>query len=398
MSTPSTPAALPDPPERRGSGPGAIRPGVLVLIGVLAAGLAVLGWVLAPGWVSPPIAPDSPLAQVVADEASRRAAVSATRTALVTGLLGVVALLALWINNATARAALTNAEVAVSNSRVAVETLRVGERGHLTDRYAKAIEQLGDDKLAVRLGGIYGLQQYAEDSNRPGDQQTVVEVLSTFIRDKLDGVGGSDPEKGGPRTPEADVLAAVSVLAQLPPREGVVRAYIPGALFHSINISGARLAGGNLSGVRMETVQIRSADLSGINLDGADLGNASLTRCNLTGASLLGTIFREGFLSYSKLHDAHLEGADLGTAKFEETELHGAHLTGADLGNADLSWAILPGADLRDTYLFRTNFEGAVLDGVDFAGARDLVDGQLTAKQIAVAKNLPDGLTPKPEE
>jgi hypothetical protein len=351
---------VPDPPERRGagSGPGAIHPGVLVLIGVLAVGLAVVGWVLAPGWVSPPIAPDSPLAQVVADEASRPA-ISATRTALVTGLLGIGALLALWINNATARAALTNAEAAVSNSRIAVGTLRVAERGHLTDRYAKAIEQLGDDKLAVRLGGIYGLQQYAEDSRRDGDQHTVVEVLSAFIRDKLDGFGGSDPGRRG--TPEADVLAAVGVLAQLPPREGVVRAYIPGALFHSVDISGARLVGGNLSGVRMDTVQVHSGDLTGINLDDANFDNASLTRCNLTGASLRRTILREGFLSYSKLHDADLEDADLGTVRFKETELHRANLRGADLGCADLRWAILPGADLRDAYLIDAKFEGAVL-------------------------------------
>jgi pentapeptide repeat protein len=326
---------LPDPPERRGSssGSGAIHPSVLILIGVLAVGLAVLGWVLAPGWVSPPIAPESPLAQVVADEASRRAAVSATRAALVTGLLGVGALLALWINNATARAALTNAraaltnaEVAVTNSRVAVETLRVAERGHLTDRYAKAIEQLGDDKLAVRLGGIYGLQQYAEDSDRPGDQRTVVEVLSAFIRDKLAGVGGSD---GTHEPPGADVLAAVSVLAQLPPREGIARAYFPGALFHSVGIRGARLTGGNLSGVRMDAVGIRSADMSNINLDGANFDNASLTRCDLTGASLRGTIFRTGQLSYSKLHDADLEGADLGTVTCEETEFNRANLRNA---------------------------------------------------------------------
>ena len=404
MLTPST-SALPAA-ERRGSGsgPGAIYPGVLVLIGVLAVGLAILGWVLAPGWVSPPIAPDSPLAQVVvADEASRRAAVSATRGALVTGLLGVGALLALWINNATARAALTNAraaltnaEVAVSNSGVAVETLRVAERGHLTDRYAKAIEQLGDDKLAVRLGGIYGLQQYAEDSDRPGDQRTVVEVLSAFIRDKLAGFGGSDPGKGG--IPGADVIAAVSVLAQLPPREGVARAYFPGALFHSVGISGARLAGGNLSGVQMDTVGVRCADLSNINLDGANFHNASLNRCDLTGASLRGTIFRTGQLSYSKLHDADLEGADLGTVTCEETEFNRAVLRNADLGNADLSWAVLTGADLRGARLSGAKFGGAVLDGADFAGARNLVDGQLTAKQIAVAKNLPPGLEPKPEE
>jgi hypothetical protein len=53
--------------------------------------------------------------------------------------------------------------------------------------------------------------------DRPGAQRTVVEVLSAFIRDKLDGADGSDPEKGGPRTPEADVLAAVSILVRRRP-------------------------------------------------------------------------------------------------------------------------------------------------------------------------------------
>lgn len=47
--------------------------------------------------------------------------------------------------------------------------------------------------------------------------------------------------------------------------------------------------------------------------------------------------------------------------------------------------------------LFGAKFEGAVLDGADFAGARNLVDGQLTAKQIAVAKNLPSGLKSEEE-
>ena len=303
----------------------------------------------------------------------------------------------MWINNATARVALTNAEVAVTNSRVAVETLRVAERGHLTDRYAKAIEQLGDYNDAVRLGGIYGLQQYAEDSTRPGDQRTVVEVLSAFIRDKLAGVGGSD---GTHELPGADALAAMSVLAQLPVREGVVRAYIPGALFHSVNISGARLEGGDLSGVRMDkTAGIRSADLSNINLDGANFDNASLTRCDLTGASLRGTIFRTGELSDLKLHDADLEGAlQSGTVTGEETEFNRANLRGADLGKRGPELGRPDRGGSARHAPARCQVPGAVLDDANFTGARDLVDGQLTAKQIAVAKNLPPTLKPKPEE
>src|SRR5215472_1121211 len=34
-------------------------------------------------------------------------------------------------------------------------TLRLNRRGQLTERFSKAIEQLGSEALAVRLGGIY---------------------------------------------------------------------------------------------------------------------------------------------------------------------------------------------------------------------------------------------------
>ena len=51
----------------------------------------------------------------------------------------------------------------------------------MTDRYTKAIEQLGSDKLDVRIGGIYALERIARDS--PRDHPTVMEVLSAFIRD-----------------------------------------------------------------------------------------------------------------------------------------------------------------------------------------------------------------------
>jgi hypothetical protein len=33
----------------------------------------------------------------------------------------------------------------------------------VTDRYTKAIEQLGSDRLDVRIGGIYALERVARD-------------------------------------------------------------------------------------------------------------------------------------------------------------------------------------------------------------------------------------------
>jgi len=51
----------------------------------------------------------------------------------------------------------------------------------VTDRYTKAIEQLGSDKRDVRIGGIYALERVARDS--PRDHPTVIEVLAAFIRE-----------------------------------------------------------------------------------------------------------------------------------------------------------------------------------------------------------------------
>ena len=60
-------------------------------------------------------------------------------------------------------------------------TFELTEQGQVTDRYTKAIEQLGSDKLDVRIGGIYALERIARDSAR--DHPTVMEVLTAFIRE-----------------------------------------------------------------------------------------------------------------------------------------------------------------------------------------------------------------------
>ena len=58
---------------------------------------------------------------------------------------------------------------------------RLSREGQVTDRYTKAIEQLGSDKLDVRIGGIYALERVARDSRR--DHPTVMEVLAAFVRE-----------------------------------------------------------------------------------------------------------------------------------------------------------------------------------------------------------------------
>jgi hypothetical protein len=94
---------------------------------------------------------------------ARLQAASGFRTAFVAGLAGLAAL---------------------GSLAMATRTYRLSQQGQITDRYTKAIEQLGSDKLDVRLGGIYALERLAIDSAR--DHPTVVEVLSAFVREHSD--------------------------------------------------------------------------------------------------------------------------------------------------------------------------------------------------------------------
>jgi hypothetical protein len=43
-------------------------------------------------------------------------------------------------------------------------TFTLSREGQVTDRYTKAIDQLGSGKLDVRIGGIYALERIARDS------------------------------------------------------------------------------------------------------------------------------------------------------------------------------------------------------------------------------------------
>ena len=60
-------------------------------------------------------------------------------------------------------------------------TYELTEQGQVTDRYTKAIEQLGSKEVDVCIGGIYALERIARDSAR--DHPTVMEVLAAFIRE-----------------------------------------------------------------------------------------------------------------------------------------------------------------------------------------------------------------------
>ncbi|BCY09718.1 pentapeptide repeat-containing protein [Actinoplanes sp. L3-i22] len=200
--------------------------------------------------------------------------------------------------------------------------------GQVTDRYSKAVGQLGEKDVAVRVGAVYALERVGRDS--PRDAGTIVEVLSTFVRAACP--LPADPAEVSALRP--DVQAAVNVLGRAP----LSRSSVP------VDLRGAYLDG---------------VDLTNAMFDGALLRAAHLTNGRLRGVSLQGA-----WLSAARLDGADLEAAGLGNARLREAVLDAAILKGADLRGADL--------------------DAASVTGTWLAGAK-LRHGQLTPAQLAEA-------------
>jgi hypothetical protein len=199
-------------------------------------------------------------------------------------------------------------------------THELAEQEQATDRYTKAIEQLGSDKLDVRIGGIYALERVARDSAR--DHPTVMDVLAAFVREhsREPWPPPDHPASQEPST-RPDVQAAVTVIGR--------RTH--GRDIQPVDLSGARLVRANLA-----HAHLARADLTGADLTQADLTDANLIEAHLSDANLTGT----------DLSGAYLMSATLSRAVLIRATLTRATLTDADLTDADLTDAVLNGATL----------------------------------------------------
>ena len=71
----------------------------------------------------------------------------------------------------------------------------------ITELYTKAVEQLGNDKAPVRLGGLYALERLAQDN--PAHRQTIVDVICAYLRMPFSPTApASKPEPEGVEDPE----------------------------------------------------------------------------------------------------------------------------------------------------------------------------------------------------
>jgi hypothetical protein len=298
---------------------------LIVAVGVAGgAGLLVVGVVVRPRRLAPPLAPSEVerLSDFQRLEATDRR--HKLRNDLVTTALQPVAVLAVLAGAFVAFQQLTEDRQQALADRVLTRQGQAGER------FTRAVDQLGSDRQDVQLGGIYGLGQIARQD--PDSRLAVTDVLVAYLRRRAAPPAKPPTNRSvelGVRAP--DVQAALTVLGR-PETESVDSA---------LDLRGLDLSGADLIG----------ADLSGADLTGADLARAFLNNANLTGVGLGGATLDQAELIDANLTRAKLTIANLAATRLIRVRFTGAELDGTVLRGADLTGADFTGVDLEQAYL-----------------------------------------------
>ena len=202
------------------------------------------------------------------------------------------------------------------SSRDQTESLRAQaeteKEKNVTDAFAKSVELLGNESIAVRQGGIYALGRIAGDN--PELHPMIMDIVASYIRQQSrdrfnsrlqkEGDGYKDKliEEFNSKPVSMDIEAAVAVIRQR-----------------------------NTKNDKPSEESRYSLDLSNAYIFNAYFNDTKLTEVNFSDSVMMDCIFDKTDLSESNFKASILKGSS-----FQNCDLQGANLQGANLRGAEL--------------------------------------------------------------
>lgn len=262
-------------------------------------------------------------------------------------------------------------ERAVEAQRLATRSQDAAEAGQRTDRYTRAVEQLGHPDLAVRLGALYALEALARDS--VADRTAICEVICAYARHHS--VDRTGPEPVPVDGTAEDYRAAITIALRLPLEWDLPFRNLAGTVITNIDLSDRAIP----------SVNFERATFTGpVRFDRSTFtGTTSFHKATFGGwASFLkATYCADVSFTAAVFHDG---------AKFDDSTFLGP--------------AYFVGTDFRSLALFgRASFEHVEFTGARFAETTFFVNSHfgegVTDKtfmlvQVATELMLPEGADP----
>jgi len=199
----------------------------------------------------------------------------------------------------------------LKQQEISIQKQELDRRGQITDRFNKAVTNLGNQDLAVRLGGLYSLDQILKDS--PEDYQTILEVLSAYIRQK----GKTEEAKDADGELNSNTKLIIVRGKLLPDVEVAVT--IIGKRPYSVDRDNVRI---NLS-----ESSLTLADFRGLNFAQTDFERSELYQTDFTEADFAGANFKGAKIDHAKFENAkNLTSEQLESAVFDSIRVVGDKL------------------------------------------------------------------------
>ena len=323
------------------------------------------------------------------------------RQAILAATGGVLAILTLWENRRK------NIQEKEKNDQDHTRQVHAERRS----RYAKAVEQLADEKAPIRLGGVYTLvklidEWLADEKTLPNEEerreegQVIVNSLCAYIRSPFDLAsrakvlsqdqtpenyeGGDQQFTKDPARFREEKELRLTILSEIKKRlTGGIRIHKDGAqeilkglwsdynydfsntvFFYPVGFSNSYFgASSNFSRVKFT----KDADFSGARFTkDADFSEAEFTRSNFS---------RVKFTKDADFSEAEFTGTDFSKAEFTRSNFFRAEFIEADFSrvkftkDADFSGAEFTRSDFSGAEFTRSNFSGAKFTEADFFGA-----------------------------
>ena len=166
-----------------------------------------------------------------------------------------------------------------ASSSLQRETENLQREGQITDRFTKAINQLGASSsstktdycgreqvnLPIRLGGIYALERIGHDS--PKDHWAIIQVLTAYVRENASAnldIGVTSKESKHTSKDSTPVCRQIR-----PDIQAILNVIGNSDMDYEPNDHRLDLSGANLENANFENVNLRGANLSGTDLLGA---------------------------------------------------------------------------------------------------------------------------------
>lgn len=225
--------------------------------------------------------------------------VTSTRSTLVTmvGGLGFIA---------TALLTVQNLVLAQRNIELGQKNLELAQQQATTTAFTKAVEQLGSERVAERLGGVYSLRRIAKSA--PNEEGSAMQILSGYLRDRY----ANHQESSGPFQCPVEVQAALNAIGTRSVAGGF-----------NLDLSGIRIAeawlpqGYDFSNMYFWDVHLNRWNLEQANLSNSDFKRASFDECDFSEANFTNASLNNATLIRCVFTDADLTGADFAAAKVE---------------------------------------------------------------------------------